>query len=103
MMKHAANLNKKVDFSDGRVTQDIVRTALPMLAAQIISLLYSIVDRIYIGRIPGEGTTALGAVGLCFPVIMIVAAFTNMFGMGGAPLFSIQLGKKKKEEARQVL
>ena len=71
MMKHAANLNKKVDFSDGRVTQDIVRTALPMLAAQIISLLYSIVDRIYIGRIPGEGTTALGAVGLCFPVIMI--------------------------------
>ena len=103
MMKHAANLNKKVDFSDGRVTQDIVRTALPMLAAQIISLLYSIVDRIYIGRIPGEGTTALGAVGLCFPVIMIVAAFTNMFGMGGAPLFAMELGRQDREKAGLIM
>ncbi len=103
MMKHAANLNKKVDFSDGRVTQDIVRTALPMLVAQIISLLYSIVDRIYIGRIPGEGTTALGAVGLCFPVIMIVAAFTNMFGMGGAPLFAMELGRRDKKKAGLIM
>ena len=102
-MKHTANLNKKVDFSDGRVTQDIVRTALPMLVAQIISLLYSIVDRIYIGRIPGEGTTALGAVGLCFPVIMIVAAFTNMFGMGGAPLFAMELGRRDKEKAGLIM
>ena len=102
-MKHTANLNKKVDFSDGRVTQDIVRTALPMLVAQIISLLYSIVDRIYIGRIPGEGTTALGAVGLCFPVIMIVAAFTNMFGMGGAPLFAMELGRRDKKKAGLIM
>ena len=102
-MKHATDFNKKIDFSDGRVTQDIVRTVLPMLAAQIISLLYSIVDRIYIGRIPEEGTTALGAVGLCFPAIMIVAAFTNMFGMGGAPLFAMELGRQDKEKASLIM
>ena len=102
-MKHAANLNQKVDFSDGRVTQDIIRTALPMLAAQVLSLLYSIVDRIYIGRIPGEGTTALGAVGLCFPVIMIVAAFTNMFGLGGSPLFAMELGRQDKKKAGLIM
>ena len=65
--------SKKVDFSDGRVTLDIVRCALPMLAAQILSLLYSIVDRIYIGRIPGEGAAALGAVAGGFPYCFIMA------------------------------
>ena len=95
--------SKKVDFSDGRVTLDIVRCALPMLAAQILSLLYSIVDRIYIGRIPGEGAAALGAVGLCFPFITIVAAFTNLYGMGGAPLFAMELGRQNKEKAGMIM
>lgn len=94
---------KKVDFENGSITGNILQTAFPMLVAQVLHLLYSIVDRIYIGRIPGTGTDALGAVGLCFPIIILITGFTNMFGMGGAPLFSIQLGKKKKEEARQVL
>ena len=94
---------RKVDFSDGRVTQDIIRTALPMLTAQILSLLYSIVDRIYIGRIPGEGTAALSAVGLCFPVIMIVSAFTNMYGMGGAPLFAMELGRGDRLKAGKIM
>lgn len=95
--------SKKVDFSDGRVTLDIVRCALPMLAAQILSLLYSIVDRIYVGRIPGEGAAALGAVGLCFPFITIVAAFTNLYGMGGAPLFAMELGRQNKEKAGMIM
>ncbi|MBO7711463.1 MAG: MATE family efflux transporter [Lachnospiraceae bacterium] len=94
---------RKVDFSNGRITQDIIMTSLPMLVAQVLSLLYSIVDRIYIGRIPGTGTAALGAVGLCFPVIMIVAAFTNMYGMGGAPLFAMELGRGEKKTAGQIM
>ena len=53
-------------------------------------LLYNIVDRVYIARIPEVGTAALGAVGLCFPLIVIITAFSNLFGSGGAPLFSIE-------------
>ena len=93
---------KKVDFREGNITKDILQTAFPMLLAQVLNLLYSIVDRIYIGRIPGEGSAALGAVGLCFPLIMIIAGFTNMFGLGGAPLFSMELGKGDKEKAQMI-
>ena len=93
---------KKVDFENGKILKNILQTAIPMLLAQVLSLLYSIVDRIYIGRIPGSGTQALGAVGLCFPIILIVAGFTNMFGMGGGPLFSIALGRGDREKADQL-
>lgn len=93
---------KKVDFENGTITHNILQTALPMLVAQVLNLLYSIVDRVYIGRIPGAGTEALGAVGLCFPVILMVTAFTNMFGMGGAPLFSMALGEKDTDKARKI-
>ena len=94
---------KKVDFDNGTITQNIIQTALPMLVAQVISLLYNIVDRIYIGRIEGYGTQALGAIGLCFPIVMLIGGFTNMFGLGGAPLFSIELGKNDREKAGDVL
>ena len=78
---------KQIDFENGTVTKNIFSAAIPMLVAQILNLLYNIVDRIYIARIPGIGTTALGAVGICFPLIMIITAFANLFGSGGAPLF----------------
>lgn len=94
---------KQVDFENGRIAHNIARTAFPMLIAQVLSLLYSIVDRIYIGRIPGEGTSALGAVGLCFPVIILITGFTNMFGMGGSPLFSMELGRGNKEKAETIM
>ena len=94
---------KRIDFENGTVTENILSAALPMLAAQILSLLYNIVDRIYIGRIPNIGTTALGAVGLCFPLIMIITACSNLFGSGGAPLFSINRGKGDKEQANRIL
>lgn len=93
---------KKVDFEHGSIPMNILQTAFPMLVAQVLNLLYSIVDRIYIGRIPGTGTQALGAVGLCFPIIILVTAFTNMFGTGGAPLFSMALGKGDRREAEEV-
>ena len=94
---------KQVDFSSDQLTRNILRQALPMMAAQILNLLYNIVDRIYIARIPGSGTAALGAVGIVFPVISIIAAFTNLYGGGAAPLFAIELGRGRREEAGRLM
>ena len=94
---------KRVDFENGTVTGNILEAALPMLVAQILNLLYNIVDRIYIARIAEEGTAALGAVGLCFPLIVIITAFANLFGNGGAPLFAIQRGQKDERKAVAIM
>ena len=94
---------KQVDFGSSKIARGIAKTALPMLVAQMLSLLYSVVDRIYIGRIPGEGSAELGAVGLCFPVIMLITGFTNMYGMGGAPLFSMALGRGEAPKAQKLM
>ncbi len=94
---------KRINFENGTVTGNILNAALPMLVAQILSLLYNIVDRIYIGRIPNIGTAALGAVGLCFPLIMIITACSNLFGSGGAPLFSINRGMDDNNKANTIL
>ncbi len=94
---------KRIDFEKGRTLNNILATAIPMLVAQIINLLYSIVDRIYIARIPGIGTVALGAVGLCFPIVILIIAFTNMYGSGGSPLFSIARGQKDTGRAGLIL
>ena len=94
---------KRVDFENGTVTGNILEAALPMLVAQILNLLYNIVDRIYIARIAEVGTAALGAVGLCFPLIVIITAFANLFGNGGAPLFAIQRGQKDERKAVAIM
>lgn len=94
---------KQVDFENGTISGNILRTAVPMLVAQVLSLLYSIVDRIYIGRIPGEGTAALAGIGLCFPMIILVTAFTVLFGSGGAPLCSIARGRGDSEHAQRIM
>lgn len=93
---------KRVDFGNGKTLTNILATALPMFVAQTLNLLYNIVDRIYIARIPEIGTTALGAVGLCFPIVILITAFTNMYGSGGAPLFSIARGAGNREEAARI-
>ena len=95
--------SNQTDFSVGSVSRRILELALPMTAAQIINLLYNMVDRMYIGRIPGTGTLALTGLGLCFPVISIVSAFANLFGMGGAPLCSIARGKGNVQEAEKIM
>lgn len=77
--------------------------ALPTVAAQVINVLYNIVDRIYIGHIEGYGKLALTGVGVTFPILMIISAFSAFAGMGGASLASIQLGKKNYEKAEQIL
>lgn len=94
---------KQIDFENGSVTKNIFNAAIPMLVAQVLSLLYNIVDRIYIARIPDVGTMALGAVGICFPLITIITAFANLFGSGGSPIFSINRGKKENQKAQMIM
>ena len=94
---------KRIDFEHGTVTGNILGAALPILVAQILNLLYNIVDRIYIARIPNIGTAALGAVGLCFPLIVVITAFSNLFGSGGAPLFSIYRGKNESQKSASIM
>ena len=77
--------------------------AVPSVAAQLINVLYNIVDRIYIGHIPGYGDVALTGVGVTFPILTMISAFSAFAGLGGAPLASIQLGKKNKQGAEQIL
>ncbi len=91
------------DFSKGSILKHMLRLAGPMTLAQLINVLYNIVDRIFIGQIGGEDSLALTGLGVCFPVITIVIAFTNLVGMGGAPLFSITRGAGDDEEAERIL
>ena len=81
----------------------MVRLALPAVAAQLINMLYNIVDRIYIGHIPEVGRSALTGLGVTFPIIMLISAFTAFAGMGGAPLASIRLGAGDREGAEKIL
>lgn len=93
----------QTDFSTGSVYRNIIEVAVPMILAQLLNLLYNVVDRVYIGRIPEVGTLALTGVGLCFPIISLVTAFTYLFGNGGAPLCAIERGKGNKEEAEKLM
>lgn len=91
------------DFSQGKVWKNIVNQAIPLTLAQLVQLLYNVVDRIYIGHLPGMGNLALTGVGLTFPIITLIAAFTNLFGTGGTPLFSIARGAKREEHAEKIM
>ena len=91
------------DFSQGSVRGNILRLAGPMTLAQLINLLYNIIDRMYIGHLPKDSTLALTGLGLTFPILMLVTAFTTLFGMGGAPLFSIARGKQDNNRAARIM
>lgn len=79
-----SNSNTQNDFSKGSIVKNIMNLAIPMTLAQLINVLYNIVDRIYIGRIPDHATLSLTGIGLSLPIITLVIAFANLFGMGGA-------------------
>ncbi|MDO4284623.1 MAG: MATE family efflux transporter [Eubacteriales bacterium] len=81
----------------------LFRLALPTVTAQIINMLYNIVDRMYIGHIPENGALALTGVGVCLPLIMVVSAFAALVGNGGAPRASIAMGQKDGEKAEKIL
>ncbi len=91
------------DFSKGSVIQNILNMALPMTLAQLVNVLYNIVDRIYIGRLPSESAAALTGLGLTLPVITMVIAFANLFGLGGAPLCAIARGRGDNQEAERIM
>ena len=91
------------DFSKGSIVSNIMGLAVPMTLAQLINVLYSIVDRIYIGRLPEGAMLSLTGIGLCLPIISIVIAFAKLFGMGGAPLCSIERGRGNLEEAEKIM
>lgn len=98
-----AGMTVKNDFSKGNVCRHILLQAVPLTIAQLIQLLYNVVDRIYIGHLPGTHGHALTGIGLVFPIISIVAAFTNLFAMGGAPLFSIARGAGDENKASKIM
>ena len=81
----------------------LFKLAVPSVIAQIVNMLYNIVDRIYIGHIPGSGSLALTGVGVCLPIIMVVSAFAALVGSGGAPRASIFMGKDDMDSAEKIL
>lgn len=97
-------MNNEKDFLGTEpVGKLLMKLALPTVAAQLINMLYNIVDRIYIGHIPEVGSLALTGVGVCMPIIMIVSAFAALVSTGGAPRASIAMGKGDKEAAENIL
>lgn len=91
------------DFSKGSMARNIVTMAIPMTMAQLVNILYSVVDRMYLGHIPGSGQLELAGLGLSLPIISIIMGFANLCGMGGGPLCSIHRGRGEDKEAERVL
>jgi len=97
-MKHSEE-----QLANGKMLPLILKMALPSIAAQVVNLLYSIVDRIYIGHMDKVGTDALAGIGITGSIIMLIAAFSSFVGSGGAPLASIALGKGDRQRAEKIL
>ncbi len=93
----------KNDFSQGSIPRNILSLALPMTAAQLVNVLYSVVDRIYLGRLPGSSHLALTGLGVTIPIVSIIMGFANLCGTGGAPLCSISRGQGDDDEAEKVM
>ena len=94
---------RRGDFSQGKVSRNILRLGLPMMLAELVHVLYNIVDRMYIGHMPEGGTVALTGLGVCFPLITLIGAFANLFSTGGATLATIARGEKKDEQAERIM
>lgn len=94
---------KNTDMGTGSVKKLMLQLAVPAVVAQVINLLYNVVDRIYIGHIPGIGASALTGVGLFAPILMLLTAFAMMPGSGGAPRAAIAMGQKNIEGAERIM
>ena len=93
----------KIDFSSGPVWKCIVAQAIPLTIAQLVHLMYNVVDRVYLGHMGDGNSLALTGVGLTFPIVSLIMAFTAFFGTGGVPLFSIARGAGDEERAGKIL
>ncbi|WP_320986362.1 MATE family efflux transporter, partial [Hungatella effluvii] len=92
-----------MDLSQGNIRKLVVQTAIPMVVAQFVSMLYNIVDRIFVGRIPEIGAVALGGIGIYLPINIIFMAVSLLFGGGGAPQAAIALGAGDRKKAEKYL
>lgn len=93
----------KHDFSKGSISRNILSLALPMTAAQLVNVLYSVVDRMYLGRLPGSSHLALTGLGITIPIVSIIMGLANLCGTGGAPLCSICRGQGDDDEAERIM
>ena len=96
-------MERQNSLDTDRIRGLVWRLAFPSMLAQFVSVLYSIVDRMYIGNIEGTGGTALAAVGVCGPIVTLITSFASWVGVGGAPLMSIRLGQKNEKGASQIV
>lgn len=91
------------DLATKPVGKLLFQLSMPAIAAQVVNLLYNVVDRMYIGHIPGEGAMALTGLGVTMPLIVLITAFASLASVGGAPRAAIMMGRGKKEEAEKIL
>lgn len=96
-------MKQQGNFAEGSISKNILSMAGPLIIAELVSVIYNIVDRIYIGHIPDVGTTAFSGVGICLPLVSLVAAFASLSGMGGSPLFAIARGHGDENQAQNIL
>jgi putative MATE family efflux protein len=92
----------KMNLGEGSVGKLLIRLAFPAIIAQLVNVLYNIVDRIFIGRMP-NGELAMAGVGVAFPLLMIISAFSALIGMGGAPIAAIKMGEKDNDGAEKII
>lgn len=88
-----------VNLEKDSVIKSLIKLGLPSMIAQVVNMLYNLIDRIFVSNI---GTQALSALGVCFPITLILSSFSALFGMGGAPLSSIKLGEKNNKDANII-
>ena len=97
------SMTRKIDFSKGPVWKCIIAQAIPLTVAQLVQLLYNVVDRIYLGHLGDGNSIGLTGVGLTFRIVTLIMAFTALFGLGGVPLFSMARGDGDEEKAEKIL
>ena len=94
---------KKNDFSVGSIPKNILSMALPMTVAQLVNVLYSVVDRIYLGHLPGSNHLALTGIGVTMPIVSVIMGLANLCGTGGSPLCAMARGRGDNEEAERTM
>jgi len=94
---------RNINLGNTKTFNTILKLAIPSMIAQLVSVLYNIVDRIYVGNMPGIGSIALVGIGVCAPITTFITSFAFLVGLGGAPLFSMSLGEKNELKAKKIL
>ena len=96
-------MKKEKDLGSGPVFRLVLWLAVPTMLAQLVSVLYSIVDRMYIGNLPEIGSVALAGVGVCGPIVTLLTSFATLVGLGGSPLMAMRMGQGRLEDAKKIL